>query len=889
MILVEVLDASEATPLQFSYMVAEDDRGVGIALHGSEQVPVLAGPLYFFTNVNVTSSDLVTDALGAPMDYLGNTTLGGEDVRIWALHLLNNSFQAFWYDTFDQEVKRIELGTFGCLDVDYVVPLDGDADSNSVLFLAPEPGITVFADGPNATNSTAARPTFQRVTLDPWGPYVEAFTPVASPRPPTPPSPPPSPPPPPPAPPSPPSPPYPDFPGFPPAPGSAQPAGRRRRNLLQASQQLNDWRSAVMTLPSLSSNNSSGARHLMQTNAVGCSLAKQCTFGNTGFDNGGITLSFPESPVAFSMGPLSKPCGYSLAAVVEIEPPVAVFGSIGFSMCTDYSNIQSITGTLGAEIGFPPVPNPAACPLTNPMCFLSWTIAAASVTVFAEPTPLADLCPPATGYPDPTSNLYDYVSKFTLASSQRYQYCVCMNNTRQRVGITMSLQGPDIPGFVALMGLVAVFPPAGPVVPVLLPFTAAVRIQNWFLMTYVPFFCGFSQFRFGFDQALSINLIFFTDLIYYLQPRWVFTVRLPDPDNLADSGKNIGGFFPEWVGDADAALDASLFGLTNAAKLLAKKLKNLDCWAAINALGGELGSATQKFFQAGYGDSNAALVRVFNPAASFASGCFNSFTRPVTCKQRLPRFKVFGKWRGGQCIAWLPSVTHCGATTKCTNCPSRPPPPPDSVVWALDNCARFKFPDNVVYILGPYGMAPWSNNWQVYKLSKGFKPVASFTKSNAQLYWAQQAAGFVWWYTSVFVRSDTLVKLDFVADTQGWAFLDGQASGTNDQTGFLVGSLDYLAVNTLENIRLSGGTYHTFSFKTYNNGGSPPAVFMAAITRMDTGAAIVTTNATDLGSWNWWSSANPGGQPTDKPPLGYDPCQDVSDAAVAGTHSVSSG
>lgn len=74
----------------------------------------------------------------------GNTTLGGEDVRIWALHLNNGTFHAYWYDTVaDRTVRRIAFGDFGVLDVVSIAPLEGGEDENAHLFMAPVPGVTV--------------------------------------------------------------------------------------------------------------------------------------------------------------------------------------------------------------------------------------------------------------------------------------------------------------------------------------------------------------------------------------------------------------------------------------------------------------------------------------------------------------------------------------------------------------------------------------------------------------------------------------------------------------------------------------------------------------------------------------------------------------------------
>jgi hypothetical protein len=96
--LVEVLDASDASSVaQFSYQVSSSDKGIGLAGRAAAPVPALLGPIAFYNTTTVTHSDLLTEALGSPFDYLGNTQLGGEEVRIWAMHLNNDTFVAYWY------------------------------------------------------------------------------------------------------------------------------------------------------------------------------------------------------------------------------------------------------------------------------------------------------------------------------------------------------------------------------------------------------------------------------------------------------------------------------------------------------------------------------------------------------------------------------------------------------------------------------------------------------------------------------------------------------------------------------------------------------------------------------------------------------------------------
>lgn len=171
--LVEVIDSTNATaPLQFSYQVSSVDKGIALVPNADGALPVLVGPLAFYNSTNVTQGDLIQESMSAPFDYLGNTTLAGEDVRVWAMHLNNGTFHAFWYDTVDtQTVRRISFGDFGVLDVVSILPLTGDANDNAHLFMAPIDGLTDMGGAGGASGATVPLP----VTLDPFVPYVPQY------------------------------------------------------------------------------------------------------------------------------------------------------------------------------------------------------------------------------------------------------------------------------------------------------------------------------------------------------------------------------------------------------------------------------------------------------------------------------------------------------------------------------------------------------------------------------------------------------------------------------------------------------------------------------------------------------------------------------------------
>ena len=821
-ILVEVLDATEAVPQQFAYQVAADDKGIGLAQHGEEEVPVLAGPVFYYNTTNLTSSDLVGDALGAPYDYLGNTTLGSDDVRIWAFHLRNNSLHIFWYDTFaTQEVKRIDMGPLGMLDVDFVIPLDGDAVSNWPLFMAPVAGTTVFADN----NTQAAKPPVARITIDPWQPYVDLLSSqvVTSPAPPTPPQPP--------------NPPSPPMPGAPSgrrllAPSTNKPVvAARRRDLSQLSVELSEWRAAVMTgSRALLSNATTARRRLLQL-PIGCASNNKCPvqsklYGSGAGDwkNTAVQFAYPGVPFGFAFGPAQKPCMYQFSAdcpeFICGTPtiPVSISGAIDLGLCADQKNFDYVAGTVSLSFG---LGDDAATLLQ----FLSWnivSITAAIVTDQQDNTCLIN----SAGYAsdDLLSNMYN-----ALGSSVASNRCDCLAALKFKQGAQITVQGPDIPGIYlsSVPPLAFILTASG-----ILPFLAFTNLQTFVTYTLWPYVCNLQRNDVQLKLALSINLVFFSNSITLFAPAWQFMHDLP-------SNTKIGQLDPGFNGPSEVT-DAVLDGLMKAVALLGKKLQQLAIsWADIKALGGKLADAATTYFNSGVADTNKALAAVFAPSRIVVAGCFNSITSPVSCLARTRRVRIFGKRVGGVCYMWSPAITHCGATAKCSNCPARPPPPPAAVTFARGNCAKDNFPDNVPYILGAYGLLPWGYRWgsPTAPLYLPNTPgVSPWIKASANYYWAQpwnngaccrgDGAGSIYWYTSIFAASATTIKLDFIADGEGWAYL-------NDQ--MLVGDQDWRVWNT-KTLTMPQGSYNVLSFKTQNSGGE--AGFMAVISQFGAGGMV---------------------------------------------------
>jgi len=81
----------------------------------------------------------VDQALSSPFDYLGTTEYEGAEVRIWAMHLMDNTVHAYWYDSVTtQQVQRIDYGDFGMLDVVGLTPIN-ETDAAAMYFLFAQP------------------------------------------------------------------------------------------------------------------------------------------------------------------------------------------------------------------------------------------------------------------------------------------------------------------------------------------------------------------------------------------------------------------------------------------------------------------------------------------------------------------------------------------------------------------------------------------------------------------------------------------------------------------------------------------------------------------------------------------------------------------------------
>ena len=131
---------------------------------------MFAGPIYYYNASYVAAQNLVDQALSSPFDYLGTTEYEGKEVRIWAMHLMDNTVHAYWYDSVDtQQVQRIDYGDFGMLDVVGLTSInDTDAAAMSFLFAQPIVNLTEVVTG-----ATDYLP-FQ-VGISPYEPFVADY------------------------------------------------------------------------------------------------------------------------------------------------------------------------------------------------------------------------------------------------------------------------------------------------------------------------------------------------------------------------------------------------------------------------------------------------------------------------------------------------------------------------------------------------------------------------------------------------------------------------------------------------------------------------------------------------------------------------------------------
>jgi hypothetical protein len=444
--LVEVLDNRDATaPLQFSYQVNSSTRGIGLLPQLDGAQPALVGPIAFYNTTDVTQNDLVTEAMGAPFDYLGNTTLGGEDVRIWALHLNNNTFVAYWYDTVDtQTVRRISFGDFGVLDVVSLTPLEGTVDESAHLFMQPLAGVTDFGDANGA--SAAALP--KRVSLDPFAPYVADFK-VSS-------------------------------------------STVRRRRLLEAAAMPPQQPHAAVSFDNATAGMSvfGGARSLMQLG--GCSATNKCPIkptlfpGGGGYANQALVIAIPAVPVGLAIGPVNRaPCMYETTVSVSptqilIPLPITISGTLGVLLCSDLSSYESIYGSLSAAVGIPGI-SPA-----SPLSLFSWQIASITVSIVNEIQELQCSVDSAGSISYDSSDaalLGGMLQRFGTSAARNN--CDCLRNTGQRSGLGFAIGGPDIPGFSLLL-----LPFLGQVIAPLTPFLAFVKMRPTASWTFFPYFCN---------------------------------------------------------------------------------------------------------------------------------------------------------------------------------------------------------------------------------------------------------------------------------------------------------------------------------------------------------------------------------------------------------------
>ena len=138
------------------------------------------------------------------------------------------------------------------------------------------------------------------------------------------------------------------------------------------------------------------------------------------------------------------------------------------------------------------------------------------------------------------------------------------------------------------------------------------------------------------------------------------------PRAVGPIGREVPGFVDATQPFVDAAVEAMRYVYNKLG------VANIN-WAAVAALTNDFRNIASQYFeqsQATMGmNTNVALSRIFRPSRTFEYGCFNSYWTGGSCIQRAPRFKLFGRQRGGQCLLYDPYQLHCGQTARCVaNC-----------------------------------------------------------------------------------------------------------------------------------------------------------------------------------------------------------------------------
>jgi len=400
-ILVEVLDASNASaPVQFSYQVNSTDRGIQLVGGSDIALPALVGPIAYYNSTQVSQQDLVSEALGSPMDYLGNTSLAGEDVRIWAVHLNNNTMTSYWYDSSDtQEVRRIALGDFGILEIISISALDGLPEDNLHLFMQPDASATNVGDATTIHPGDALpAPLPTMISLDPFAPFIAEF----------------------------------------------KVAPARRRRLLEMKQQAAGPAEVHLDMEALANSSFAGLqgrRGLLQYTG-GCSATNKCPIkpgifpGGGGYGNQAVTLAIPCVPLGFAIGPVSRtPCMYEMSVTaspmqVGIPLPISITGTLGVLLCSDLSGYEQIYSSLSAAIGIPGITS------SSPLSLFSWQIGSVGLSLVNEIQELqctVDSDGTFTSSRGDAALLGGMVSRFGTSAAR--SNCQCLRNTGQRSGI----------------------------------------------------------------------------------------------------------------------------------------------------------------------------------------------------------------------------------------------------------------------------------------------------------------------------------------------------------------------------------------------------------------------------------------------------------------------
>jgi len=513
--LVEVLDASDPdAPIQFQYQAEGARRGIGhmspadarrlfnLTIDAPLAAPV--GPFFYYKEVNVTQQDLVSEALSSPMTYLGNTTIGGEQVRIWSIHVNNGTLHMYWYDTVEGHFpRRIAIPGFGDLDVLRLGELPTDEAALDHLFSPPIPGFTVVHGieggvpvNPSLAGGVAPVALPPRIYTGPSRPYEETFA-------------------------------------------SRVPASQRRRLADESSTDAHfeAWMANVTAHYRAERKLQLGSNVMCASNNI-CPARVNLLCGNScgPSDWANNAAIIPAGPFSAIVGPLNRPpCLYQVAVSVPVKlmpiPGAQFFeleGAFQVQLCDRMDGFSVAQGSM--TLFFDPLATanlqePAASlnPFKIRLIGLAVGIYSSGGTGFLAPTGVAFNTGVQSLTQDGSHELLKNLQG--VDSKLRWDYArdalLCFNQKRGAVQVGVTGYGPDLPLLLVGAYLSTYIMGLAPVIGVLSPFLAFMKMTQQVSFFQTPAACGLLQRVDAAAQvAIEVNMVFFQDSYTLLNPRF---------------------------------------------------------------------------------------------------------------------------------------------------------------------------------------------------------------------------------------------------------------------------------------------------------------------------------------------------------------------------------